>query len=67
MMLPADPLTRLATLATLSPKGGRRVIGKSYTGQDTSSELYLLVQFIRCRCFARGYRHPGLAGFFDLL
>jgi hypothetical protein len=35
MMLPADPLTRLATLATLSPKGGRGLIVKSYAGQDT--------------------------------
>src|SRR6516164_7446730 len=36
MMLPADPLTPLATLATLSPKGGRGLIVKSYAGQDTS-------------------------------
>ena len=31
-----DPLTRLATLATLSPKGARDC--NSYAGQDTSQE-----------------------------
>jgi len=42
MMVSPDPLTRLATLATLSPKGAR-VIVKSYAGQETS------LAKLRCR------------------